>query len=419
MKFEKLIPSKELIESKEFRSTAWLYGTQILFIGIGFINKSIQTKTLGPEIYGDFAFFVSFLMFSSLFFHFGFFSSAQVLIAEDQNKKKESELIGAALVYFLFCCVAYIIFILAIADFLDDFYDLSLSEIFRKLSFLAPLFTFRFFVNSLATGTGKVLAISIYPLISRVIFLIALGALMFYNLIDLERVLVWNLVSTLIAAVAILFVFKPSFKNFPLRARQILKKNKEHGFHMYTGAIFQQSTYKLDEMMIPYFVGTTGLGFYTLAGLLCSPIPLLSQSASRALYRKMAAGDRITPTFFRLNLIWLVSSGLGLALVVHWIVPILFGPGYEEVANIASVLVIAYVISGLLGPFMFLNAKSQGKRIRNANFIGTLVNVGGNFALIPIWGIMGAIYASILSRLFNFIFYYYYYKAYLRESQEK
>ncbi len=416
MSLKKFIPNKELLNSKEFKATALLFSTQVLFIVFGFFNKSIQTRTLGPEIYGNFAFFISTLMFTSNFFHLGFFSSTQVLIAESHDTRRIRELIGGGVIFFLIISGLYTCTILLFAGLIDQVYGTDLAYLFRKLSFLAPIIIFRYFVNAIATGSGKILGISLYPLTSRLVFLLALLSLVFHDMIDLDLVLTWNLLSMLIGAVAIMIFFKPKFSNMGARLKEIIKKTKEHGFHMYLGGVMQQSTYKLDEMMIPYFVGTTGLGFYTLGIALCTPIPMLSQSASRALFRKMATGDKITNTLFRFNFLWLIGTSLILVLSVNWIVPLLFGPGYEEVGYITSILVIAHIFQGLAQPFMFLNAKSQGKKVRNALFIGTIVNLVGNIALIPIWGITGAVIASIISKITNVCFKYYYYKKYLRES---
>jgi O-antigen/teichoic acid export membrane protein len=415
LSFNKIIPTKELLNSKEFRLTALLFASQIIFLMVGFANKSIQTKEFGPEIYGHYAFFISVLMFTSLFFHMGFFTSTQVLIAENQDKQKEREFIGAGFLYFLLVGLIYSIFVYATAELIDKIYDLSFSDLFKKLSFLAPLFIFRFYINAVSTGSGKVLGISLFELSGRAIFLISMVSLIFLDKFTLSVVLTLNLLSLLFGASIVLAFFKPSFSNLKIRSGEIWAKNKSHGFHLFIGGVLQQSTYKLDEMMIPYFVGSTGLGFYTLAGLLCAPIPMLSQSASRSLFRKMAHGEKITDTLFRFNFLWLIFSSLGLVLAVHWIVPILFGPGYEQVAGITSILIIAYILQGLFQPFSFLNAKSQGKKVRNAQVYGTIVNVIGNFAFIPIWGITGAIIASIFSRATTLGLFYFYYKKYLKE----
>ncbi len=417
MSLKKYLPNKELRNSKEFSHTLILFGSQILFIGIGFLNKSIQTNEFGPEVYGHFAFVSSFLMFSSAFFPLGFSASAQVLLAESSNQKVQKEITGAGIIYFLITGVIYSGFILLSSYFIDSVYGLGLGSIFRSLSILAPLFLFRFFVNAIAIGTGKVLGISIYEISGRVIFLCSMLVLIYHKSFTLESVVFFNLLSMGMGAIIIGSIYSPSFQNLRPTMSRLWDKNRKHGFPLFLGGALQQSTYRLDEMMIPYFVGSTELGFYTLAGALCSPIPMLSQAASRSLFRKMASGDKINNTFFRLNTAWLLLSSLGLVLVVHWIVPILFGPGFEEVAWITNFLVIAFMIQGLLQPFSYLNAKSQGVKVRNAHAIGSVVNVIGNFSLIPFFGVIGAVIASIISRATNLGLFYHYYKVYQKERE--
>ena len=82
-----------------------------------------------------------------------------------------------------------------------------------------------------------------------------------------------------------------------------------------------------------------------------------------------------------------------------------------------KVLYAPYLFQGLYKPFTFLAVKSKGKEIRNVAIIEAIINVVGNFILIPLAGVFGAIVASIIARLGTFFGAWYYYRKYLKEEK--
>ncbi|MBL4624063.1 MAG: polysaccharide biosynthesis C-terminal domain-containing protein, partial [Flavobacteriales bacterium] len=74
---------------------------------------------------------------------------------------------------------------------------------------------------------------------------------------------------------------------------------------------------------------------------------------------------------------------------------------------------IAHFFQGLSSPYSFLSAKSKGKEIRNIAFAEALINVAGNLILIPLYGVIGAIVASIIARFVHYAGSRYYYHQFL------
>lgn len=100
--------------------------------------------------------------------------------------------------------------------------------------------------------------------------------------------------------------------------------------------------------------------------------------------------------------------------LVEWF----FGIQYARVSDYAIGLGIAAVFQGLYQPFNFLSAKSKGKMVRNVALIEAFINVVGNLVLIPIIGVMGAIYTSIVAKGVHFLGKLYYYRQYLKAQHE-
>ena len=79
-------------------------------------------------------------------------------------------------------------------------------------------------------------------------------------------------------------------------------------------------------------------------------------------------------------------------------------------------IVAAQWPSLLSSPYSFLSAKSKGKEIRNIAFAEAIINISGNIILIPIYGVMGAIVASIIARFVHYAGSKYYYHKFLTDD---
>ena len=79
---------------KEVGNTLSLFSTQILVLIIGLGIKSIQTNILSPKEYGLLALFSTITSVLVLFFHYASFSSLKVLLANNDDEKREKEFFG-------------------------------------------------------------------------------------------------------------------------------------------------------------------------------------------------------------------------------------------------------------------------------------------------------------------------------------
>jgi O-antigen/teichoic acid export membrane protein len=224
-----------------------------------------------------------------------------------------------------------------------------------------------------------------------------------------ELIIILNLLSWLVSTIVVLFGLTPSFSNLKENLNTIKEKNKSFGISYYYGEIVNQSTFKLDELFITYFVNITQLGFYTLASIICSPMTFLSRAFVNSIFKKLALKDRIPIRVFVYNTLWLGFCILFLYLCSDFIVSTLFGEEYMQVSVYILPLSIAFLFQGMYAPFSFLAVKSKGRELRNVAYLEAFVNVFGNILLVPTIGVLGAIYASILARFTHFVGLWYYY----------
>jgi O-antigen/teichoic acid export membrane protein len=401
---------KDLLNHKKVvGNTAILFSSQILVLIIGLGIKTIQVRALTTYEYGLLALFGTITSVIVLFFHYASFSSLKVLLANNEDKKKEKEYFGLGIIIACILGVLFSFSLFGISFFVDDFLDVEVGEILRLLSPFCFILPFQFFISEITIGANKLKRLASFHLFSRLLFIVSLFVLFRGDLLNVELIIILNLLSWLVSTIVVLFGLTPSFSNLKENLNTIKEKNKSFGISYYYGAIVNQSTFKLDELFITYFVNITQLGFYTLASIICSPMTFLSRAFVNSIFKKLALKDRIPIRVFVYNTLWLGFCILFLYLCSDFIVSTLFGEEYMQVSVYILPLSIAFLFQGMYAPFSFLTVKSKGRELRNVAYAEAFVNVFGNILLVPTIGVLGAIYASILARFTHFVGLWYYY----------
>jgi len=391
-----------------------LFGAQVGVLLFGILIKILQTRMLSVEEYGTYAFFGSLTSFLVIFYRFGFYTSIKVLLANTVNAVRSRELIGTGLIIAMLIGLSFSLSIVGLSFFVDSLFNVEIGKILLIISPLCFVIPFKMFVSEVGIGANQVKPVAIFDVFASCLFLTIISLYYFFGTLTIFSLIVYNLLSFIAALVLATVQLKPIFNNIGAYTKEIIQKNKEYGWHYYTGAIANQTTFKLDELFITYFVNVSQLGFYTLANMICSPMSIMSSAFSKSMFKKMASMEKIPKKLFIYNSFWLLACVLGLYLMGEYIVSFLFGPEYGEVALLIIPLSIAHFFQGLSAPFAFLSAKSMGKEIRNVAFAEGVVNVIGNIILVPLHGVYGAIIASVLARFVHYICLAYYYRNYTK-----
>lgn len=393
-----------------------LFASSLLLIILGFGIKKIQTNELGEVIYGEYAFFITLVSFLVLFFRFGFFVSIRNLLAQNENPYRARKLLGLGFIIALLNGIALCLLLIGLSFFVNDLFNTSIGEILLQLAPLTIIFPFQFIISAYSIGTNKVKIKVWNNILPKILYLTLLLIWMINYKIGLKNAILLNLIATLLIIIFYLIKLRPIFFGLRKYWGMVLLKNKKYGFHYYKGAISNQTTYKLDGLFLSAFHNTTLLGFYSLALLITSPMLMLSQSISQAMFKKYANTSKIPKEVFILNTIWLVACMIFFYFFSEFLVNMLFGNNFIEVSTYTFYITFVLFFHGLSTPYSFLAAKSKGKEIKNIAYLEAGFNIVGNLTLIPLYGIEGAIIASFLAKIANFLFSRYYYKKYLNSK---
>ncbi len=410
------IPNHVYQYLRQHRKLLWqgstLFGAKVGVIGLGVLIKAIQTRALSPELYGFYAFFTTLTAFTALFFRFGYFTSLKVLLANNKVKQKEQEFFGLGLIAGLLIGLAYAIFLFLISFGVDPIFDVQLGTTLRYLSPLCMVFPMHHLLQDLTIGSNQVSKMAAYDVSAKGLFLLPLASLFWWDCVTLTNLLWLNVSTALLAMGVVFWLLKPRFTRLSRRLNELRFKQRNYGIHYYTGNLANQSTFKLDELLISYYINTTQLGFYSLANFICAPMVFLSQAFTNALFKEFAHRDYIPYKLFLFNALWLIAALAGLMFLSEWLVKVLLGSGYQSVAHYVKFLAVAHLFQGLYQPFAFLSAKSWGKAVRNVSILESVINLVGSIVLIIMFGIYGALITSIAAKLTHFLGLWYYYRQY-------
>ncbi|WP_167717452.1 lipopolysaccharide biosynthesis protein, partial [Thermococcus sp. ES12] len=120
------------------------------------IASILVTRSLGPERYGIYSFYISVVSFVGLFFRFGVFNSAGLLLVHTDNEKRIRKLIGTAFILGLVIGVVYSLFLTLSSWFIDEFFKTNVGSIIRYTSLLLIFFPLYYLITHLSRGTKRV-----------------------------------------------------------------------------------------------------------------------------------------------------------------------------------------------------------------------------------------------------------------------
>lgn len=276
----------------------------------------------------------------------------------------------------------------------------------RIYLFSVPFTTLITYLSTMAQGLKQFQFFNAFRIAGSMGYIAVVATAYVANIIDVRSIVVW-LLAVQIAVAATVAV------TFILRFRHLLSSGHwrwdqvhgllAYGSRSYLGSISWIANARLDQFVMSFQLTLAELGIYAVAasyaGLL---FPLLGASAM-VLFPHVAGekgekAKRDTLTTLKVNILLASAGCIGMAAVSPVLVPVIFGAEYVEAVWPAVVLLLGtvflaanYVLSDSLRGLGHPLLPSIGE------FIGLGVTVIGLLLFLPILGIVGAAFTSILS----------------------
>jgi O-antigen/teichoic acid export membrane protein len=176
-----------------------------------------------------------------------------------------------------------------------------------------------------------------------------------------------------------------------------------YGLRLYPASLGTFFGYRADVFLLGWLLGSpTEIGTYAVAVSLAELVFNVPDAVSTVLFPRIASAsreeaDRLAPAMARATII--VTSVAALALIpAAWLALTLLLPAFVG-GMPALVILLPGIVSLSLAKILtsYLSGIERLAPVTTAAVTSLVVNLGANLALIPVWGIVGAAAASLLS----------------------
>jgi len=375
-------------------------------IALGFFSLMVAVRYIPKEQFGI---FVLLQVISFFFMIIGGLPLDGIavtrLIASSEDKKK-IEITNTALTYRFLTALIMTLLILPCKPLilLIVKYE-QLSQLFIYVPLLFLFSTFYDFLQKILQGFHKYGKMAVVQVMngSLKILLIILFLIVF-------RMGVLGLIYAFLLsfAIAILFQYfaipvKKKFNFNPAVFSEIFK----FGFPLGLNNILTFIYKKVDRFMLGAMMNPTGVAYYEIASKIPENSRRMYQSFQSVFFPHMSElfsknentdAEKVLNNSLRFVAFLTLFGALVATLFQKEIIRILFSDRYLESAHAFSLLMIATSI-GLIGNVLGTSLVSAGysRPPLLVNIFSTVTNVLGNLIMIPIWGVLGAVYATILT----------------------
>ncbi|WP_394673359.1 flippase [Limnobacter sp.] len=386
------------------RNLGWLGFDRVFRLGVSFVVTLWLARYLAPELFGVYNYAIAFTALFSVLAALGLQGVVVQLLIDKPDQIGET--LTSAFVLQFIGGVVSVLAGLAIAIFLHDYEDsilvavLSLSAInlFRFTDTIRFYFEAKVQSKQLVIFEGAVFSLIV---LLRVIFIVTAWPLMYF---------IWLLVlEAFLTAVAFAVLF---FKNFDVRKLAFVRDSFFGLLKMawpLTLAMMATMLYmRTDQVMLASMLGQQAVGIYSASVRLTEiwyvlPSIVVSSVFPRILLEMRSNLDRANRATDLLLFGFAVVSLLVAAAVSIFsinIVSSLFGLDYLEAAPVLSIHIWSslFVFSGLLSS-RWLVAMSMQQFVLISTALGAIVNIGLNYLLIPLYGVAGAAWATLIAQL--------------------
>ena len=393
-----------LLKNKIFKNASWIIVCRIIQSMIALIIGMISARYFGPSNYGLLNYASSIVLFVLPLANLGLNS---ILVEEIiSNPEREGKTIGTSLVMSLISsllCIAGSVAFVAIANagerdtiIVCAMYGISL--IFQMTEMIQY-----WYQAKLLSKYTSVTSLIAYVLVSVYkIFLLASGKGIYWFAISYTF-------DFLIISVVLFIIYKKiggqklSF-SFSL-AKKLFARSKYFIISSMMITIFTQT----DKIMIKMMVGNAENGYYSTATVCALMTSFVFTAVIDSLRPVIFESKKSNSALFEKNMTMLYSIIIYMALAqsilltvfAKPIVWILYGEEYFSAIPILQIITwySAFSYTGSVRNIWIL-AEEKQKYLLAINFAGALLNIIGNFILIPIMGALGAAIASVITQFF-------------------
>lgn len=361
--------------------------TKIVAVLIGVVSSSFSKRFLGPALEGELGYIDSILTIVAVVLNFGLYQPYPYY-----KRKNGPEVLTKFLNIYALQYVAYTVVGVAVALVFRSPIVIAVC-IIAPIQVLANQLSFTIMVEDVKYKNVIYFSARV---VNTAIIILAFFTLSPTLLIALGMIVVGDIIT--------IFMTVRRLKRFgnPLKADlRFLKDIAFFGFVAMITTLLLTLNYRIDELMLKWMgIADTQRGFYRTGVSLASYGWLIPDAFREVLFSRTAKDDAIDDVTFSLKINFYITLCIlgAILLFGKQVIGLLFGAAYLPSFDVTVILLIGVLSMSyfkLIGTLLL----AQGKK---GIYVGMLsgsvvVNIIANYLTIPIWGIEGAAWASVLS----------------------
>ena len=385
-----------------FKNTSWMMGEQFLRIIAGLLVGIWVARYLGPEQFGLFSYV---LAFTAIFGGIAKLGLDGIIVRELVNHpEKRDTYLGTAFWLKVFGAFLVMVIMVAIVPFTSNdsttntfIFIIAAGLVFQ--SFEVVEFYFQSQVLAKIVSICKVIQLALSSLI-KVYLVLTQAELLYFVLV--------TAFDALSLAISYFIAYKirknPTFyKHFDFSiAKQLLKDS----WPLIFSAIVVMIYMRIDQIMIKEMLGDYEVGIYSAAVRLSEAFYFIPMLITASLFPAILNAKNQSEELYKQRLqrlytfmVWMaIAIALPMTFLADWLIVMLFGQAYQEAGQVLMIHVWAsiFVFLGVASGKWFLTENLQKLALINTA-VGATLNVLLNYELIPILGVIGAAYATLIS----------------------
>ncbi|QSA99636.1 flippase [Methylomonas sp. EFPC1] len=407
IKFLPKFISNRLIGRSELQlivaNTSWLFIDKIIRMGVGLFVGVWVARYLGPEQFGLWSYAIA---FTSLFSAFASFGIDSIVVRElVKNPERQNELLGTAFVLKLIGGTLTLLIAIVAILLLRNGDTLTLWMVgISAAGFIFQSFNvIEFYFQARVRSKYTVLAASsafIFVTVVKVILILSFSPLILFAWVGLIEVGLTSLF--------LIVSYKKDHNNIcswscnKSTAISLMK----NGWPLVFSSLAIMIQARVDQVMLGDMIGNAEVGQYSAAMRLIEVFSFLPTIIVSTLSPYITKAKLISETLYHERLLEIYRLMFILFLVVA--IPIyflggefvlfVFGDEYKRAGGLLSLFAIRLFFANFgVAKSLFTVNESLFKYALITAVIGAIVNILGNYLLIPYYGAEGAIISTIIS----------------------
>jgi O-antigen/teichoic acid export membrane protein len=167
---------------------------------------------------------------------------------------------------------------------------------------------------------------------------------------------------------------------------------------------------KIDQVMLQEMIGSEAVGLYSAAVRISEAWYFIPMVISSSLFPAIVNAKKQSEELYYARLqrlydlmVWIsIAIALPMTFLSDWVIKLLYGTEYSQAGSVLMIHIWAGVFVSLgviTGKIVIVN--NQQKNSVYSTFLGLFLNIFLNYIIIPIYGIKGAAFTTLISQIFS------------------